>query len=117
LLLTTFNHSGNPGDPTNIQICGTDGQIGAAFASAGWYRADEIDFITTARICKDSILGRAYSTAPVSNLFLFGRKEDLAFERPVIMIANAITSTSVKLAAMGTMTDPSGLAAPRNTSG
>lgn len=80
--LTTFNRYGNLGDPINMQICGTDGQIGAAFASAGWYRADEIDFITSARISIDSILGRAYSTAPVSNLYLYGRKEDLAFERP-----------------------------------
>lgn len=80
--LTTFNHHGQPGDPINIQFLGTDGQIGAAFASAGWYRADEIDFVTSARICADSVLGRAYSTAPVSNLYLYGRKEDMAFERP-----------------------------------
>ena len=80
--LTTFNRYGNPGDPINMEICATDGQIGAAFASAGWYRADEIDFITSARISMDSILGRAYTTAPESNLFHFGRKEDLAFERP-----------------------------------
>ena len=80
--LTTFNRYGDTGDPINMQICGTDGQIGAAFASAGWYRADEITFITSVRISIDSILGRAYTTAPVSNLFLFGRREDLAFERP-----------------------------------
>ncbi len=84
--LTSINRYGDPGDPINIQICGTDGQIGAAFASAGWYRADEIDFITSARISIDSILGRSYTTAPVSNLFLFGRKEDLAFERPGINV-------------------------------
>src|SRR5260370_13222822 len=80
--LTTLNRNGNPGDPINMQISSTNGQIGAAFASAGWYRADEIDFITSARISIDSILGRAYSTAPVSNLYLYGRKEDMAFERP-----------------------------------
>jgi hypothetical protein len=80
--LTTFNRYGKPGDPINMQIHGVAGQIGAAFATAGWYRADEIDFITSARISIDSILGRAYSTAPVSNLYLYGRKEDLAFERP-----------------------------------
>lgn len=80
--LTTFNRAGEPGDPINMQFTGTDGQIGAAFASAGWYRADEIDLITSVRISIDSVLGRAYSTAPVSNLYLFGRKEDLAFERP-----------------------------------
>jgi hypothetical protein len=80
--LTTFNRNGNQCDPINMQISGAVRQIGAAFASAGWYRADEIDFITSTRISMDRILGRAYSTAPVSNLFLFGRKEDLAFERP-----------------------------------
>ncbi len=80
--LTTIRHDGRAGDPINIQIQGTSGQIGASFAAAAWYRADEIDFITSARISIDSILGRAYSTAPVSNLYLFGRKEDLAFERP-----------------------------------
>ena len=80
--LTTFNRHGQPGDPINIQFLGTDGQIGATFAAAGWYRADEIDFITSARICADSVFGRAYSTAPVSNLYLYGRKEDMAFERP-----------------------------------
>jgi hypothetical protein len=79
---TTFTRSGGPGDPINIQFVGTDGQIGAAFAAAGWYRADEITFVTSTRICVDSILGRKYTTAPVSNLFLFGRREDLAFERP-----------------------------------
>jgi hypothetical protein len=80
--LTSFNRYGQPGDPINVECVGTDGQIGAAFAAAGWYRADEIDFVTAARISADSVLGRAYTTAPVSNLYLFGRKEDLAFERP-----------------------------------
>lgn len=80
--LTSFNRYGQPGDPINFECVGTQGQIGAAFAAAAWYRADEIDLITSARISVDSVLGRAYSTAPVSNLYLFGRKEDLAFERP-----------------------------------
>jgi len=82
LPLTSFNRYGQPGDPINLECVGTDGQIGAAFAAAGWYRADEIDLVTSARISVDSVLGRAYSTAPVSNLYLFGHKEDLAFERP-----------------------------------
>lgn len=80
--LTSFNRYGQPGDPINFECVGTPGQIGAAFAAAAWYRADEIDLLTSARISVDSVLGRAYSTAPVSNLYLFGRKEDLAFERP-----------------------------------
>ncbi len=77
--LTTITRSGAS---NNIQLVGTDGQIGATLASAAWYRADEIDFVTSVRICFDSVLGRKYSTAPVSNLYLYGRKEDMAFERP-----------------------------------
>ena len=80
--LTTITHTGKPGDPVNVQIEATDGQIGAAFATAGWYRADETDLVTAVRISADSVVGREYSTAPVSDLFLYGRKEDLAFERP-----------------------------------
>jgi hypothetical protein len=80
--VTSFNRYGQPGDPVNVECIGTDGQVGAAFAAAGWYRADEIDLVTSARICVDSVLGRKYTTAPVSNLYLFGHKEDLAFERP-----------------------------------
>jgi LssY C-terminus len=82
LPLTTVTHHGQLGDPVNVHLEATDSQIGAAFVSAGWYRADETDLVTALRISVDSLLGRAYSTAPISNLFLYGRKEDLAFERP-----------------------------------
>jgi hypothetical protein len=82
LPLTTLNRKGHQGDPVNVEIASTTGQVAAAFAAAGWYRADEIDLVTSVRISWDSLLGRKYSTAPVSNLYLFGRKEDLAFERP-----------------------------------
>lgn len=80
--LTTFNRAGLPGDPLNLEVTGTDGQLAASFGAAGWYRADEIDLVTAIRISVDSVFGRKYSTAPVSNLYLFGRKEDYAFERP-----------------------------------
>src|SRR6516225_12127201 len=34
-------------------------------------------------IAESTIFHRPYDDAPVSNLFLFGREEDLAFEKPV----------------------------------
>lgn len=80
--LTTFNHHGHIGDPINVQVVGTNGQLGASFSAAGWYRADETGLLTSARISVDSMLSRVYSAAPVSDRYLFGRKEDYAFERP-----------------------------------
>lgn len=80
--LTSFRRNGVPGDPLNVRVEATEAQLGAAFASAGWYRADEITLITALRISIDSLLARKYGTAPVSNLYLFGRRQDIAFEQP-----------------------------------
>ena len=82
LPLTSFRRNGVPGDPLNVRVKASEAQLGAAFANAGWYRADEITFITALRISIDSLLARKYSTAPVSNLYLFGRRQDIAFEQP-----------------------------------
>jgi hypothetical protein len=79
---TDFRRDGHPSDPINLVVIGSDSQMGAAFASAGWYRADEITLITSLRIAFDSIFARKYTTAPVSNQYLFGRKQDFAFEQP-----------------------------------
>jgi hypothetical protein len=80
--ITSFNRDGAASDPINVKIVATSGQLAAAFGACGWYRADEIDFVTSMRISFDSIFGRKYATAPVSNLYLYGRKEDFAFEQP-----------------------------------
>lgn len=80
--LTNFTRDGVASDPLNVKIIATAGQLGTAFAAAGWYRADEIDLVTSIRITIDAILKRKYATAPVSNLYLFGRRQDYAYERP-----------------------------------
>lgn len=80
--LTNFTRDGDPSDPLNVKVHSTAGQLATAFLAAGWYRADEIDFITSLRIIIDAIFQRKYATAPVSNLYLFGRRQDYAFERP-----------------------------------
>ncbi|MEO7001224.1 MAG: LssY C-terminal domain-containing protein [Ktedonobacterales bacterium] len=79
---TSFARNGRIGDPLNVRVVGTASQLGLAFANAGWYRADEITLVTAWRISVDAVLGRKYSTAPVSSLFLYGRREDYAYERP-----------------------------------
>ena len=80
--LTNFNHNGIPSDPLNVRITASGAQLATAFAAVGWYRADEIALITSIRITLDAILKRKYASAPVSNLYLYGRRQDYAFERP-----------------------------------
>jgi LssY C-terminus len=73
----------HPGDPINIVLVGSDSEVVRAMTAAGWYPADPITFRTSVRIIAASLLRRPDDDAPVSNLFLFDRKQDLAFEQAV----------------------------------
>jgi hypothetical protein len=78
----THTSDGHPGDPVNIALVASEEEVVAAMGAADWFPADPITLKTSLRIAADSVLRRPDENAPVSNLFLFGRKEDLAFEQP-----------------------------------
>jgi hypothetical protein len=77
----TQTSSGIPGDPVNVALVGSQVQVRGIFAAAKWSAADPLSLESDARIAADAVLDRSYAGAPVSNLYLFGRKEDLAFEQ------------------------------------
>ena len=79
----TQTSDGHPGDPINVALVGSDAEVVRGMAAAGWFPADPITLATSVRIVADSVLRRSDVDAPVSNLFLFSRKQDLAFEEPV----------------------------------
>jgi LssY C-terminus len=79
----TTTGSGIHGDPLNLSLIGDENDLVSAMLAAGWYPADPITLKSSLRIAESTIFHRPYTDAPVSNLFLFGRKEDLAFEKPV----------------------------------
>jgi hypothetical protein len=72
-----------PGDPLNIALVGTEEEVIRAMTTARWNPADALTFRSSVRIVVDTVLRKPDDQAPVSNLYLFGRKEDLAFEKPV----------------------------------
>lgn len=79
----TKTSDGIPGDPLNVALVGEHDQVVALMLAAGWNPADKLSLQSSLKIAADTVLSRPYADAPVSNLFLFGRKEDLAFEQPV----------------------------------
>ncbi|MGA7213459.1 MAG: LssY C-terminal domain-containing protein [Terrimicrobiaceae bacterium] len=79
----THTSDGHPGDPINLAIEGSEEQLVKAMIAAGWYPADPITLASSIRIAVDSVFRKPDADAPVSALFLFGRKQDLAFELPV----------------------------------
>ena len=73
----------HPGDPLNVALIGTKEDVEKIMKAAKWFAADPLGLKSDVRIAEDTVLKLPYEKAPVSNLFLFGRKEDLAFEQPV----------------------------------
>lgn len=78
-----YTGDGIPGDPLNSALIGTKRDVIRALLAAKWFPADPLSLKSSLEIAEASVLKRPYADAPVSNLFLFGRKEDLAFEQPV----------------------------------
>lgn len=78
----THTKSGEAGDPINLIFVGTKEQITQSFQQAGWLIPDPITAQTSTKIAVDSLAHRSYPTAPVSNLYVFGHVQDLAFEKP-----------------------------------
>src|SRR6266567_694418 len=78
----TQTQSGADGDPINMVFVGSKDQIMHSFQQAGWLLPDPITLQTSEKIAVASLAHRSYPTAPVSNLYVFGRVQDLAFEKP-----------------------------------
>jgi hypothetical protein len=79
----THTKDGIPGDPLNLALVGHEREVTQALLEASWGPADPITLKTSLRIAKASVLRRPYEAAPVSNLYVWGRKQDLAFQQPV----------------------------------
>ena len=79
----THTVDGIPGDPLNVGLIGTATNLKTIMLAAHWYPADPLTLRSRLEIADAAVFEHPYDDAPVSDLFLWGRKEDLAFEQPV----------------------------------
>jgi hypothetical protein len=79
----TYTADGIPADPINVALIGTKAEVMKIMLAAGWHPADKLTLGSCLEIAEASVFKREYDDAPVSNEFLFGRKQDLAFEQAV----------------------------------
>lgn len=70
-------------DPVNLALRGTKEQLLEAMHKSGWHEADPITLQTSWRIVTSTLRRKSYPNAPVSDLFVFGRKQTLAFQKEV----------------------------------
>ena len=81
--MVTTTEQDIPGDPINVGLVGSKEEVIRGFAAAGWDPADKITLRTSIDIGLSVVLDRPDLDAPVSALLFEGRKQDLAFEKPV----------------------------------
>jgi len=79
----THTANGIPGDPLNLALIGTEAGLHNSLLDAGWRAADPLTWRTSLKIARTTVLRQSYDDAPVSHLYLWGRQEDSAFEKPV----------------------------------
>jgi LssY C-terminus len=79
----TITGDGLPGDPVNIALVGTLQQLRAAFASIGWVEADPLGLASSWGMVRAFVFKTPYPTAPFSTLYLFGRGQDIGFQKAI----------------------------------
>jgi hypothetical protein len=79
----TYTADGIPADPINVALIGTKDEVMKIMLAAKWYPADPLTLRSCLEMAEASVFKREYEDAPVSNEYLFGRKQDLAFEQAV----------------------------------
>lgn len=79
----TTTADGLPGDPVNVILTGTLQQLQAAFSAAGWSGADRLSLASSWAMVRAFVFNSAYPTAPFSTLYLFGRGQDVGFQKAI----------------------------------
>jgi hypothetical protein len=79
----TITGDGLPGDPVNIALVGTLQQLRAVIASLGWSEADRLSLASSWGMVRAFVFNSPYPTAPFSTLYLFGRGQDIGFQKAI----------------------------------
>lgn len=70
-------------DPVNLGLNGDKQGLVAAMEAAGWKLADPLKPKTIWQAMVANVFKRSYPNAPVSDAFLFGKKQNMAFQKEV----------------------------------
>jgi len=79
----TTTGDGLPGDPVNVALVGTLAQLRAAFAALGWSEADRLGLASSWGMIRAFVFNSPYPAAPFSTLYLFGRGQDIGFQKAI----------------------------------
>lgn len=76
------NNNGQDSDLVNVVFVGRDSQITRSFNYALWNEADPINAVSSIKVIFYGIFDQYYYSAPMSDLYLFGKRQDTSFQKP-----------------------------------
>jgi hypothetical protein len=76
-------------DPVNLAIIGSEQKLHQAMQKAGWQVADRLSLKTSIKMIVATIFRRSYSTAPVSNAYLFSELQSFTYQQDINGKTNA----------------------------
>ena len=71
------------GDPVNLAVIGSKKQLIEVMEKSGWAMAEELNLNSGLKMIKSVVFKKSYPSAPVSSLFLFNERQDIAFQKEV----------------------------------
>jgi hypothetical protein len=69
------------GDPLNLVVIGTPEDVYTAFIRAGWDETETVTRTSSLKTIGSFLSGGEYRYSPVSGLYVFGRPQDVAFQK------------------------------------
>ncbi len=78
---TTNKKGAEQGDPLNLVLIGDLDDVYYAFIRAGWDETETIYRASVLKTIRSFLFGGRYRYSPVSALYVFGRAQDVAFQR------------------------------------
>jgi hypothetical protein len=71
----------NNGDPLNLVMIGAPDELFYAFIRSGWDETEVVSAASGFKTATSFFTGGAYRYSPISSLYLFGRRQDIAVQR------------------------------------
>ena len=79
---TTNEDGTEKGDPLNLVLIGSREDLSSGFARRGWLPAEQTYGKAVWKTIKSFLFGSRYRYSPVSPLYLYGRQQDFAGQKP-----------------------------------
>jgi len=78
---TTSQDDRENGDPLNLVLIGNANELMPSFVRRGWHMAEDTYWSSIWKTVGSFLFGKRYRYSPVSPLYLFGRKQDVALQK------------------------------------